>query len=139
LPDVLVEQWIDAPESERWGRRVLSDGQVEECSGATAAFVDGVWRFGTQEARWRTLTSLPPAAVKELRSVIRDSGVMELPAEVVPAGTVIGGTEQTWTFALDGPPRQVKLLGVRLDRIPPLAALDTAVQLAVAEALTRGG
>ena len=139
MPDVLVEQWIDAPERERWGRRVLSDGQVEECSGATAAFVDGEWRFGTQEPRWRALTSLPPGAVEELRGVIRDSGVMELPAEVAPAGTVIGGTDQTWTFAFEGRPRQVKLLGVRPDRIPPLAAVDQAVQLAVAEALTRSG
>ena len=139
MPDVLVEQWIDAPERERWGRRVLGDGQVEECSGETAAFVDGEWRFGTQELRWRALTSLPPEAVEQLRGVIRDSGVMDLPAEVVPARTVIGGTEQTWTFAPDGRPRQVKLLGVRPDRVPPLAALDTAVQLAVAEALTTLG
>ena len=62
---MLVEQWIDAPERERWGRRVLGDGQVEEYSGATAAFVDGEWRFGTQKRRWRTLTSLPPGAVED--------------------------------------------------------------------------
>jgi hypothetical protein len=139
LPDVLVEQRIDAPERERWARRVLADGQVEECSGETAAFVDGEWSFGTQERRWRALAALPPGAVDQLRNVIRDSGVMELPAEVAPAGTVIGGTEQTWTFAIDGRLRQVTLLGVRPDRVPPLAALDTAVQLAVADALTRRG
>ncbi len=137
MPDLLVQQRIDAPEDARWARRVFSDGRVEECSGVTAEFVDGAWRFGTQERRWRPLTSLAPAAVKGLRDVIRDSGVMDLPAEVEPAGTVIGGTEQTWTIAVDGRRRQVHLLGVRPDRVPPLAALDEALQLAVADAIGR--
>lgn len=116
---------------------MLGDGRVEECSGATAEWVDGAWRFGTQERRWRPLAALPPAAVRALRDVIRDSGVMELPAELAPDATVIGGTEQTWTVAVDGRRRRVRLLGVRPDRVPPLAALDEAVQLAVAAAIGR--
>ena len=133
-----MQQWVERPPADPWGRRLLADGRVEEYSSATAAFAGGEWRIGSQELGWRPLTRLRPDAVERLRAVIRDSGVLELPAEVEPAGTVIGGSDQEWTVALDDRRVQVRLLGVSPDRVPELSALDTALQLAVGEALSRG-
>lgn len=133
-----MQQWVERPQDDPWGRRVFADGRVEECSSATAAFVDDEWRFGSRELGWRPLTRLRPESIERLRAVIRDSGVLDLPAEIEPAGTVIGGSDQAWTVALDDRRAQVKLLGLSPDRVPALSKLDTALQLAIGEALSRG-
>ena len=132
--DVLVQQWVRTEQSDPFGRRVRADGTVEECSSATAELVDGEWRFGTQPLRWREVARLDPQALEGLRATIRSLGVLDLPPAIEPEGTLVAKAEQTWTVALDGRRHEVTYPGMGLEREPALAALDQALQVAVAQA-----
>jgi hypothetical protein len=135
--ELLVEQLVERPQSDPYAKRVHRDGAVHEYSSAVAGFEDGEWRFGTQPLEWRPLVTLAPQAVAELEGLIRSEGVLDLPSEHRPRGTSIGGSDVTWTVELDGRRREIRLLGVGPDAVPALAALDRALQLAVAQAIER--
>jgi hypothetical protein len=133
--ELLVEQLVERPQSDPYAKRVHRDGSVHEYTSAVASFEGGEWRFGTQPLAWRPLVTLPPAAVTELEELIRREGVLDLPAEHLPRGTSIGGSDVTWTVELDGRRHTIRLLGVGTEAVPAIAALDRALQLAVAQAL----
>jgi hypothetical protein len=123
--DVLLQQWAVPAQGDPFGRRVRADGTVEECSSATAEFVDGEWRFGTRPLEWRTVARLGEAALAELRDKAR--ALLELDP---PHGMRIAKAEQTWTLVFDGERHEVTVTGSE----PAVSELDRSLQLAIAQA-----
>jgi hypothetical protein len=132
--ELLVGQRVERPQVDPYGRRLTTDGAVHDLTSSSASFEDGEWRFEEQPLAWRPVAHLPGDEVERLREVIRREGVLDLPEEHAPPGTSTGGSIVTYTVALDGRERSIRLVNLPVAEVPPLAALDEAFQIAVAEA-----
>lgn len=122
--DVLIQQWAEPAQGDPFGRRLRADGTIEECSGATAEFVDGEWSFGTQTLAWRRVAQLGDDAVATLLDTARR--LLTLPER--RPGTRILKAEQTWTLVLEGRREELTVTGDE----PEVTELDRALQLAAA-------
>ena len=132
--DLLVEQ----RQADEYAQRVHRDGSVFELTDVSARVEGGEWQFDHQPIAWRKVVSLTPEAVESIEETIRRDRVMDCPARIEPAGTVKGGRLLTWTVAVDGKRHTIELL-VGAEQPEPFASLDSAIQLAVAQALDREG
>jgi hypothetical protein len=130
---VLMEQWARPEQGEALGRRIHSDGTVEEHAASTAAFENGDLVYTPQEPRWRTLATAEPPVLGMLESAIRDSGVLDAP-EPAQAGTTVAKTALTWTIALDGRSRELEFTDAELHSDATLEAVHQAFELAFAQA-----
>lgn len=136
---LLLEERVERPQTDPYAKRVLQDGRVYERTSVNARFEGGEWSFGEQPLEWRPLVTLDPPAVSALAELIRSERIVDLPAEQLPEGTSIGGSNVIWTVEVDGTRHSVSLIGVGGEQPAPFAALDRALQLAIAEALGREG
>ena len=126
---------MEYPQSDPLGRRVQRDGTVHDLSSEDAHYEDGQWRFESIPLAWREVARLGDDVMRSLEEVVRREGVLDLPEEQMPEGTVAGGALVTWTVDLDGVTHTMRLVNMDVSRVPPLAALDHALQIAVGEAL----
>jgi hypothetical protein len=126
---------VEYPQADPAARRVARDGTVHDLSSEDAHFEDGKWRFESVPLQWREVARLDAGTLDALEDLVRREGVLELPAEQTPEGTAIGGGLVTWTVALGDDVHTFRLVNMDVGSVPPLAALDQALQVAVAEAL----
>ena len=119
---------------EEYARRVTDDGRVWARSTVDARLEEGEWSFGSGDNAWHELATLPPAAFAALEDAIRDSGLLDTAAEHVPDSTVIGGSEERWTVALDGRHATTLLRGVPEVHVAAVTAVAEALHAALAAA-----
>jgi hypothetical protein len=119
---------------DEYARRVAGDGRVWVRSTVSARLEGGEWKFGEGDDEWRELALLPPAALAALEDAIRHSGVLDLAPEHGPASTVIGGSQERWTFELDGRRSTTLLRGVPEVEVPAITEVADALQAALAAA-----
>jgi hypothetical protein len=132
--ELLVGQRVERPQADPYARRLTTDGAVHDLTSLGASYEDGEWRFEELPLAWHEVARLPPEEVERLREVIRREGVLDLAGEHAPEGTSIGGSIVTYTIVVDGREHTIRLVGLPVAEVPPLAALDEAFQVAVAEA-----
>jgi hypothetical protein len=125
----------ERPQVDPFARSVTRDGHVYDYTSATASFVDGQWQFGTKPLEWEEVATLPEEDVRELEELIERERILDLPGEFLPPGTSIGRADVTWTVRADGRVHTIRLLGVDVSQVPQLAALDRALQIAIARAV----
>ena len=135
--DLLVELTIEGHQDEPWTRRVCADGEVWEHTNLRTWIEDGQVRQEHQPLRWELRTTAPPEALARIREVVREHGLLH--AERLHRGSVIGVGTTVWRIALDGERNEIRLEHLPADRVPGLAELDEAVQLAVAMGVDAGG
>jgi hypothetical protein len=133
--ELLIEQRVERPHEDPYAKRVNRDGSVYEYTSVTASYEDGEWTFGSQALEWRALAQLSPAAVAELEDTIRRGGVADHPAEQLPDGARIGGSNIIWTVDVDGRRHAVTLLGVGEEQPAPFRELDRLLQLEIVRAV----
>jgi transcription elongation GreA/GreB family factor len=133
--ELFLENRVEYPQADPYGRRVARDGRVHDLSSEDAHFENGEWRFESIPLAWREIVRLDEQTVRSLEDLVRREGVLELPEEQTPEGTVACGALVTWSVAVDGETHTVRLVNMDVSRVPALAALDHALQLAVGEAL----
>ena len=119
---------------DEYARRVADDGRVWVRSTVSARLDDGEWEFGAGDDAWRELATLPPAALAALEDAIRRSGVLDLAPEHGPSRTVIGGSQERWTFELDGRRATTLLRGVPEVEVPAIDEVAEALHTALADA-----
>jgi hypothetical protein len=119
---------------DEYARRVAGDGRVWVRSTVSARLEGGEWEFGAGDDEWRELALLPPAALAALEDAIRHSGVLDTAPEHGPASTVIGGSQERWTFELDGRRSTTLLRGVPEVDVPAINEVAEALQAALAAA-----
>ncbi|MGZ8634432.1 MAG: hypothetical protein ACXWZZ_11350, partial [Solirubrobacteraceae bacterium] len=130
---LVLEQRLRQGEEEH-ARRVTDDGRVWTRSTVDARLEQGAWSFGTGDGAWRELAILPPAAFAALEDAIRDSGLLDTAPEHGPDSTVIGGSEEHWTVALDGRQATTLLRGVPEVHVASVTAVAEALHAALAAA-----
>ena len=131
--DLLLERVLTRGE-EHYTRRVTGDGRVWARSSVAAHLEDGEWRFGPGDDTWRELVTLPPGARAALEEAIRRSGVLDTAPEHGPESAVIGGSEERWTFALDGRRTTTLLRGVPEVQVAAVTEVADALHEAMAAA-----
>jgi hypothetical protein len=119
---------------DEYARRVTGDGRVWVRSTVSARLEGGEWEFGAGDDEWRELALLPPAALAALEDAIRHSGVLDLAPEHSPASTVIGGSQERWTFELDGRRSTTLLRGLPEVDVPAITEVAEALHAALAAA-----
>jgi hypothetical protein len=134
---IVLSQRIERPQVERYERRVLADGLLEEWSATRVEFRDGVTHFLEQEPAWRPVTTLSEHDLEALREAIADAGFPQLAGEHLPSGTSIGGSVVTWTATIGGTAYEVVLNGAPAVKIAEIDALAVRFERIVAGALDR--
>ncbi len=130
---LVLEQRVLQGEEE-YARRVTDDGRVWARSTVDARLEQGEWSFEPGDDAWRELALLPPAAFAALEHAIRDSGLLDTAPEHGPRSTVIGGSEERWTVALDGRHATTLLRGVPEVQVAAVTAVAEALHAALAAA-----
>jgi hypothetical protein len=115
-------------------RRVVDDGRVWVRSTVAARLEGGEWEFGPGDDAWREIATLPPAALAALEDAIRRSGVLDIAPDHGPDSTVIGGSQERWTFELDGRHSTAVLRGVPEVDVPAINEVAEALHAALADA-----
>jgi hypothetical protein len=133
-PGRLVLERVLRQGDAEYARRVTDDGRVWVRSTVAARLEGGEWEFGTGDDAWRQLAMLPPAALAALEDAIRRSGALDLAPEHRPGSTVIGGSQERWTFELDGRRSTTLLRGVPEVEVPAIDAVAEALHAALADA-----
>jgi hypothetical protein len=134
--DLLVELTIEGHQDEPWTRRVCTDGAVWEHTNLRTWVEDGQVRQEHQPLRWEQRTTAPPEALERIADVVRANGLLQTPSP--QTGSVIGVGTTVWRIALDGEQHEIRLEHLPADRVPGLAELDQAIQLAVAMGVDPG-
>ena len=119
---------------DEYARRVTDDGRVWVRSTVSARLEGGEWEFGAGDDAWRELAALPPAALAALEDAVRRSGVLDLAAEHGPDSTVIGGSQERWTFEVDGRRSTTLLRGVPEVQVAAIERVAEALHAALADA-----
>lgn len=139
---LLIEERTERPQIDPYVRRVTEDGVFHERTSTRIVIEGDDMRFETQPLEWRERWTVPEAALQSLRSAIRESGILDAPAEVEPDGTSIGGSEVTWTVCIDGRSHTTVLRAAPDASHPATMALKTALDRAAqagADAAREGG
>jgi hypothetical protein len=134
--DLLVELTIEGHQDEPWTRRVCTDGAVWEHTNLRTWIEDGQVRQEHQPLRWERRTTAPPEALEQIAHVVREHGLLETPSP--QTGSVIGVGTSVFRIALDGDEHEIRLEHLPADRVPGLAQLDQAIQIAVAMGVDPG-
>jgi hypothetical protein len=103
-------------------------------STVAARLEGGEWEFGPGDDSWRELATLPPTVLPALEDAIRGSGVLDIAAEHGRSSTVIGGSQERWTFELDGRRSTTLLRGVPEVDVPAINEVAEAPHAALADA-----
>ena len=133
--DVLVELTVEGHQDEPWTRRVCTDGAVWEHTNLRTWVEDGQVRQEHQPLRWERVTTAPAEALEAIAHVVRDHDLMHTDSQ---KGSVFGVGTTIWRMNIDGERHEIRLEGVPADRVPGLAELDQAIQLAVAMGVDPG-
>lgn len=140
MPDApgppLVELRLEGRQDDPWAQRVLPDGAVWEHSSVETRVVDGQVVQSRVPLEWRPVTRIDRDGLDMIETRLRD-GFFDLDAEYRPARTTTGRGLVIWRAALDGREHEVRLAGADPADVPLVAALDDALQLAIAMALDR--
>jgi hypothetical protein len=131
--ELLASQRVERPQAEPYERRIERDGTVWERSNRHASFRDGEMQIEAVPLEWREIAHVDADGVARIEAAVPP--VLELPEEQSPSGTSAGGSIVTYTVALEGREHAVRLVNLTAADVPALAALDEAMQLAVAIAL----
>jgi len=130
--DLLVELTVEGHQDEPWTRRVYADGAVWEHTNLRTWVEDGQVRQERRPPRWERVTTAPPQALEHIAQVIRDHDLLHTESQ---QGAVIGvGT----TIFRIGDEHEIRLDHLPADKVPGLAELDQAIQLAVAMGVDPG-
>ncbi len=133
--DVLVELTVEGHQDEPWTRRVCTDGAVWEHTNLRTWVEDGQVRQEHQPLRWERRTTAPPEALEQIVQVVRDHDLLHSESRT---GSVFGVGTTIWRIHVDGAEHEIRLQGLPADRVPGLAELDRAIQLAVAMGVDPG-
>ena len=133
--DVLVELTVEGHQDEPWTRRVCTDGAVWEHTNLRTWVEDGQVRQEHQPLRWERVTTAPAEALEAIAHVVRDHDLMHTDSQ---KGSVFGVGTTIWRMNVDGEQHEIRLEGLPADRVPGLAELDQAIQLAVAMGVDPG-
>jgi hypothetical protein len=133
--DVLVELTVEGHQDEPWTRRVCADGAVWEHTNLRTWIEDGQVRQEHQPVRWQRVTTAPPEALEAITHVVRDHDLLHAESR---KGSVFGVGTTIWRVNVDGAQHEIRLEGLPADRVPGLAELDQAIQLAVAMGVDPG-
>ena len=130
--DLLVELTVEGHQDAPWTRRVYADGAVWEHTNLRTWVEDGQVRQEHQPLQWEQVTTAPPQALEHIAQVIRDHDLLHTESR---QGSVIGvGT----TIFRIGDQHEIRLDHLPADKVPGLAELDQAIQLAVAMGVDPG-
>lgn len=129
----MLERCLRQGEDE-YASRVTDDGRVWARSTVEARLEEGDWQFGPGDNAWREQATLPPTAFAALQEAIRGSGVLDTAPEHGPDSTVIGGSEERWTFELDGRRATTLLRGLPEVHVPAVTTVAEALHAALAAA-----
>jgi hypothetical protein len=132
--DVLVELTVES-QDEPWTRRVCTDGAVWEHTNLRTWVEDGQVRQEHQPLRWERVTTAPAEALEAIAHVVRDHDLLHTDSQ---KGSVFGVGTTIWRMNVDGEQHEIRLEGLPADRVPGLAELDQAIQLAVAMGVDPG-
>jgi len=133
--DVLVELTVEGHQDEPWTRRVCADGAVWEHTNLRTWVEEGQVRQEHQPLRWQRVTTAPPEALEAIAHVVRDHDLLHTESR---KGSVFGVGTTIWRMNVDGAQHEIRLDGLPADRVPGLAELDQAIQLAVAMGVDPG-
>ena len=133
--DVLVELTIEGHQDEPWTRRVCTDGAVWEHTNLRTWVEDGQVRQEHQPLRWERVTTAPTHALEQITEVVRAHDLLHTESR---KGSVFGVGTTIWRMNVDGEQHEIRLEGLPADRVPGLAELDQAIQLAVAMGVDPG-
>ena len=133
--DVLVELTVEGHQDEPWTRRVCTDGAVWEHTNLRTWVEDGQVRQEHQPLRWERVTTAPAEALEAIARVVRDHDLLHTDSR---KGSVFGVGTTIWRMNVDGEQHEIRLEGLPADRVPGLAELDQAIQLAVAMGVDPG-
>jgi hypothetical protein len=133
--DLLVELTVEGRQDEPWTRRVCTDGAVWEHTNLRTWVEDGQVRQEHQPRQWERLTTAPPQALEHIVRVVRDHDLLHTESRT---GSVFGAGTTVWRISLDGEQHEIRVEGLPADRVPGLAELDQAIQLAVAMGVDPG-
>jgi hypothetical protein len=133
--DLLVELTVES-QDEPWTRRVCTDGAVWEHTNLRTWIEEGQVRQEHQPLRWERVTTAPPEALEAIAHVVREHDLLH--TESPQTGQVFGVATTTWRLNVDGHEHEIRLEGLPADRVPGLAELDQAIQLAVAMGVDPG-
>jgi hypothetical protein len=134
--DLLVELTVEGHQDEPWTRRVCTDGAVWEHTNLRTWVEDGQVRQEHQPLRWERRTTAPPQALEAIADVVRAHDLLHTPTP--QTGQVFGAGTTVWRMSLDGEQHEIRVEGLPADRVPGLAELDQAIQLAVAMGVDPG-
>ena len=125
---MLMEMWVTRPMATPFGRRILADGTwwsyrdhrlIHEMDADTRE--PRTRRVPIEEGWWDSECRLSEDELDKLKTTIRTSGVMDLPAETPPSPEgVIGGSDVFYTFDIDGRRHRVHFLEGGDTRPPPI-------------------
>jgi hypothetical protein len=132
--DVLVELTVES-QDEPWTRRVCADGAVWEHTNLRTWVEDGQVRQEHQPLQWERVTTAPPEALETIEHVVREHDLLHTKSQT---GSVFGVGTTIWRMNIDGERHEFRLEGLPADRVPGLAQLDQAIQLAVAMGVDPG-
>jgi hypothetical protein len=133
--DLLVELTVEGHQDAPWTRRVYADGAVWEHTNLRTWVEDGQVRQEHQPLRWEQRTTAPPQALEHIAEVVRNHDLLHAESR---KGSVFGVGTTVWRMNLDGEQHEIRLEGLPADRVPGLAELDQAIQLAVAMGVDPG-
>jgi hypothetical protein len=133
--DLLVELTVEGHQDEPWTRRVCTDGAVWEHTNLRTWVEDGQVRQEHQPLRWERRTTAPPEALERIADVVRANDLLHSESQ---KGSVFGVGTTVWRMNVDGEQHEIRLEGLPADRVPGLAELDQAIQLAVAMGVDPG-
>jgi hypothetical protein len=133
--DLLVELTVES-QDEPWTRRVCTDGAVWEHTNLRTWVEDGQVRQEHQPLQWERRTTVPPQALEAIADVVRSHDLLHTPTP--QTGQVFGVGTTVWRMSLDGEQHEIRVEGLPADRVPGLAELDQAIQLAVAMGVDPG-
>ncbi len=133
---LLMEMWVTRPMVRPGGYRILADGTWWDYRDSRLVFEEDpstqeqrARRVPIEEGWWDSECKLSEDELDKLKTTIRTSGVMDLPAETPPSpGGVIGGSDVFYTFEIDGRRHRIHFLGGGdevpgpIDRLEELAA-----------------
>jgi hypothetical protein len=134
--ELLVEVTLAGRQDEPWTRRIDADGAVWEHTNLRTWTEGGQVRQEHQPLQWQRVTTAPAEALERIAAVVREHDLLHTRPE---AGSVVGVGTTVWRIALDGEQHEIHLSQQPADRVPGLAELDQAVQLAVAMGVEAGG
>ncbi len=134
--DLLVELTVEGRQDEPWTRRVCTDGAVWEHTNLRTWVEDGQVRQEHQPLQWERRTTAPPQALDAIADVVRAHDLLHTPTP--QTGQVFGAGTTVWRMSLDGEQHEIRVEGLPADRVPGLAELDQAIQIAVAMGVDPG-